>query len=399
MTRPSYKIALLEFDKHWDCADGFSRILAGSAHQLVIFCDLYIYTCLAPYPHNEKVTFVIKEKEESIHAFLLRNHAQFLTMDMIFIDTIHVDPKSFLSLPFEKLTVLRVHNAFKQFDPLRHIRVPFGLYYFRKAASYVLKEIILNRFVHFTKEVNARVSRFTFLSDSITEFVKRQKLVSPERVMFSVPLLPYTAVTIEKPKDKIIVAIVGSTDQRKKDYAPVVEAFTMLFKNKTVYPLPVELYLLGNSSGTYGQEITARLDAIHAPGFKCFHYSKDVPVDVFDTILYQSHFILSPLRVNNITQIYEEIYGKTKFTASIGTIIKYAHIGIFPSAFEYDPAFEPHLLKYTDGEELSAVLRHHFLHPEIISDSLARMKTFLADAYDKDTILSELEMFIEKNRS
>lgn len=399
MTRPLYKIALLEFDKHWDCADGFSRILAGSDHQLVIFCDLYIYTCLAPYPHNEKVTFVIKEKDESIQAFLLRNHAQFLVTDLIFIDTIHVNPKSFLSLPFEKLTVLRVHNAFKQFAPLRHIHIPFGLYYIRKAASYVLKEIIINRFVHYTKEVNARVSWFTFLSDSITEFVKSRKLVSPDRVMFSVPLLAYTPVTIEKPKDKIIIAVVGSTDQRKKDYAPVVEAFTMLFKNTAAFPLPVELYLLGNSSGPYGQQITEQLDTIQSPGFRCFYYSKEVPVDIFDTILYQSHFILSPMKVKNITQIYEEIYGKTKFTASIGTIIKYGHIGIFPSAFQYDPAFESHLLKYKDAEELSEVLRQHFLHPEIISDSLLKMKLFLADKYNKDTILSDLEAFIEKNRT
>lgn len=399
MTRPSYKIALLEFDKHWDCADGFSRIIAGSDHHLVIFCDMYIYTCLAPYPHNEKVTFVIKEKDESIHTFLLRNHAHFLDADLIFIDTIHLHPKSFLSLPFEKLTVLRVHNAFKQFAPLRHIRIPFGMYYIRKAASYVLKEIIINRFVHYTLEVNARVSWFTFLSDSIKEFATSQKLVSPERVMFSVPLLPYKAIAIEKPKDKIIIAVVGSTDQRKKDYAPVVEAFTMLFSDTAAFPLPVELYLLGNSSGTYGKQITARLDAIQSPGFTCFHYSKEVPVDTFDTILYQSHFILSPLKVKNITQIYEEIYGKTKFTASIGTIIKYGHIGIFPSAFDYDPSFEPHLLKYKDGEVLSAVLRQHFLHPEIISDSLLKMKMFLADAYNKDHILAELEAFIDMNRT
>ncbi|MDZ4748901.1 MAG: hypothetical protein SH808_10460 [Saprospiraceae bacterium] len=399
MTRPSYKIALLEFDKHWDCADGFSRILAGSDHHLVIFCDLYIYTCLAPYPHNEKVTFVIKEKEETIHAFLGRNHAQLQTADLIFIDTIHLNPKSFLSLPFEKLTVLRVHNAFKQFSPLHHIRIPFGWYYIRKAASYVLKEMIINRFVHYTKEVNAQVSRFTFLSESITAFATSQKLVSPERVMFALPLLPYAPATIEKPKDKIIIAVVGSTDQRKKDYAPLVEAFTLLFKQTSTYPLPVELYLLGNSSGTYGQQITARLDALQSPGFTCFHYAKEVPVDIFDRILYQSHFILSPLKVKNITQIYEEIYGKTKFTASIGTIIKYGNIGIFPSAFQFDPAFEPYLLKYKDAEELSGILQQHFLHPETISDSLSRMKVFLADTYDKDTILSRLEVFIEKNRT
>lgn len=399
MTTPAYRIALLEFNKHWDSADGFSRILADSDHELTIYCDQYIHTCLAPYPHNEKVTFVIKEEGESMHAFLYKHHAAFLQVDLIFINTIHVNPKSFLSLPFEKLTVLRVHNAFKQFAPLRHIRIPFGLYYFRKAASYVLKEIIINRFVRYTREVNARVSRFTFLSDSITEFVIHQKLVAPDRVMFSLPLLPYTPVTEEKPKDKIIIACVGATDQRKKDYAPLVEAFTILFKNKATFPLPVELYLLGNSSGTYGQEITAQLDAIQSPGFKCFHYLKDVPVDLFDTILYQSHFVLSPLRVKNITQIYEEIYGKTKYTASIGTIIKYAHIGIFPSAFEYDAAFEPHLLKYKNGEELATVLEQHFLHPAIISDSLSKLKTFLADTYDKDAILAELEAFIEKNRS
>jgi hypothetical protein len=399
MKPPVYRIALLEFDRHWDSADGFSRILAGSDHQLTIYCDQYIHTCLAPYAHNEKVTFVIKEEGEPMHAFLYKHHAAFLQVDLIFINTIHVNPKSFLSLPFEKLTVLRVHNAFKQFAPLRHIRIPFGFYYLRKAASYVLKEIIVNRFVHYAREVNTRVSRFTFLSDSITEFVMQQRLVSPDRLMFSVPLLPYAPVTDEKPKDKIIIACVGATDQRKKDYAPLVEAFTILFKNKSAFPLPVELYLLGNSSGAYGQEITAQLDALQSPGFKCFHYVKDVPVDIFDTILYQSHFVLSPLRVKNITQIYEEIYGKTKYTASIGTIIKYAHIGIFPSAFQYDAAFEPHLLKYKDGEELATVLKEYFLHPAMISDSLSKLKTFLADTYDKDTILAELEVFIEKNRT
>lgn len=399
MKPPAYRIALLEFNKHWDSADGFSRIFGGSDHQLTIYCDQYIYTCLTPYPHNEKVTFVIIEEGETIDAFLYKNHARLQEVDMIFINTIHVNPKSFLSLPFEKLTVLRVHNAFKQFAPLRHIRIPLGLYYIRKAALYVLKEIILNRFLHYTSEVNTRVSRFTFLSDSITEYVIHQKLVSPDRVMFSVPLLPYAPVTADKPKDKIIIACVGATDQRKKDYGPLVEAFTKLFKNTAAFPLPVELYLLGNSSGEYGQQITTQLDALQSPGFKCFHYTKEVPVDLFDTILYQSHFVLSPLRVKNITQVYEEIYGKTKYTASIGTIIKYAHIGIFPSSFQYDAAFEPHLLKYEDAEELAEVLRQHFLHPEIVSDSLAKLKTFLADAYNKDTILSELEMFIEKNRT
>lgn len=399
MKTPAYKIALLEFNKHWDSADGFSRILEGSDHQLTIFCDQYIYTCLAPYPYNEKVTFIIQGEGETLHAFLVKHHARFLEVDLIFINTIHVNPKSFLSLPFEKLTVLRVHNAFKQFAPLQHIRIPLGLYYIRKAASYVLKEMIVNRFVHYTKAINARVSRFTFLSDSITEFATRQKLVAPERMMFSVPLLPYTPITNEKPKDKIIIAVVGSTDQRKKDYGPLVEAFTLLFNHSSAFPLPVELYLLGNSSGTYGQQITARLDALQCPGFTCFHYTKEVPVETFDSILYQSHFILSPLRVKNITQIYEEIYGKTKFTASIGTIIKYGHLGIFPSAFQYDQAFEPHLLKYRDGEELSTILRQQFLHPEMVSESLTNLKMFLAEAYDKDTILSELELFIEQNRT
>ena len=394
MSSSGYKIVILEFNKHWDCVDGFSRVLHGSSHQLTVLCDAYIHSCLSVYPENAAVDFILLNKDESIGHFLLRQQNVIREADMIFINTIHVDPKQFLAIPFERLTVLRVHNAFKQFSPWSHIRIPFGLMYFRKAISYFIREIGWHRSVYYFKLINAKIHFFTFLSESITAYAVSNRLVDAGRVMFSLPLLPFEPDSFIKPKDKIIIAIVGAVEKRKKDYAPVVEAFTLLFKQPAKYPVPVELHFLGTSAGSYGKEITGVLNKLKSDAFSFFYYPDDVPVELFDTTLDRAQMIISTLRVNNTTQVFGEIYGKTKFTASIGVIMKHKLIGLFPAEFEFDHDFEPHLKKYSSGLELSHIIMEFMNRPALVEESRERLIQFLAERYSQEKILAQLETFL-----
>jgi glycosyltransferase involved in cell wall biosynthesis len=295
------------------------------------------------------------------------------------------------------LTVLRVHNAFKQFSPWPHIYVPLGFMYFRKALSYFIREMIFHRSVYYFKKINSKIHFSTFLSESITEYAISKKLVAREKVMFPLPLLPYEPDGLIKPKDKIVIAIVGAVEKRKKNYEPVVEAFSRLFNHGEKYPVPVELHFLGIAAGSYGDKITGQLKAIPTNQFSFFYYPDDVPVDLFDATLNRAQIIISPLRVKNVTQVFGEIYGKTKFTASVGVVIKHKLIGLFPADFTFDPDMESHLKKYSSGQELGQILHDYITNPSLLSESRERLIQFLSERYSQEKILLQLEEFIDKN--
>ncbi len=398
MNKTIYHIVLVEFDKHWDSTDGFCRLIAGSGHQLTIITDEYIYDSIHNYPHNSDFTFHVKPAQIKRGDFIRSSHELFEQADIVFINTVHEKLYDFLSIQSAGIIILRVHNLYKHFRPLTHISIPFGLFYWRKAAGYVIREIILGNYLGNLKKLNKKIDYFTFLSQSITDHALLKKMVDPQKVMFSLPLLPWQEIRHRKPEEYISISIVGALEKRKKDYDVIVKAFRELFRSDAVFNKPVRLNLLGQSDNAYGKKIIAKLQQIKHPSFHLNSYRKNVPVAEFDRLLSETHIIISPIRVNNITQIYGEVYGLTKFSASIGTIMQFHAVGLFPAEFTFDHDFEQHFLKYNGVEALVAALRDLLNEPKLINDKMNQLEIFLREKYEKRKILKSFENVIENTK-
>lgn len=390
----TYSIVFLEFDGHWDCTDGFCRYFEDTNFQITILCDFYIYSNLKGNKYGDNISFIIKEQEQSRNDFILSQKNKFNSADIVFLDTVNTNLKDFISIDTNGIMILRVHNSFKQFKPLEYIHVPLGFFYWKKAFSYFLREIIFSRYLYYHKKINSKTDYFTFLSESITQYAISENLVNKNKVMFSIPISPYYKTSFEKPVDKIIISIVGVLDKRKKDYKTVTIAIRNLFNNLQIRNKKIALYFLGNASGMYGRNIVKKINEIKDDRLEFHYYLDSVPVSQFEAVLSRSHIILSPIRIKNYVDIFQEIYGLTKFSGSIGTIIKFPAIGIFPAEFQFDHEFSNHFLSYKNADDLCNILLNLISNSEEIEKHLENLRTFLNGKFNKNIILEKFNQFL-----
>lgn len=393
------RILFIELEFHWDCLDGFCELMKDAGHEITILTTEKNHQSLSNRSYFRQYQWLTKPTKTSLTDCIATHLSLINSQEVLFVNTIHLCAYAYRNIRPKGIFILRVHNTHKQFAPFSHIHIPFQPRTLWKAFSYFVREMVWYRFPHYRKKINQQVDYFTFLYSSIKDYTLSQGLVAPEKVMFCMPLRPAPILPpIPKVENNspLHFTMFGALDPKKKDLQPVVDALAFFAAKKTTFPRPVHLTLLGNGATGYGREIIAKIQALNIPNFHLHTYKEMVPNDEFYRVLGETHIMIGALRTHCITEIYDEIYGKTKYTGTLGELLKFQIPVIFPKDFSIEKGLQAFVPQYADGAELAAIMESFIVEPQKVPQISQEIRTYIQANYGKEMILKQWNDFIAK---
>lgn len=341
----------MELDFHHDSLDGFLKIFNNTPHQVDVFTTSKNIAFLKDISYTNNIAF--HEFTGGSKFFFLKKHAPLLNASsVIFINTIADDYGAYLAIARKNKTILRVHNANKQFRPLSSIYIYPKFMLVWKAFSYVARQIALKQFLLFRPMINARMQYFTFPDNGIRAYILQNRLVPEHKVIPCIPLKIFSDkdTAYEPLKQVINITMIGATDIRRRHYEPVIGALKLLYSLPS--PPAIHLTILGKADNQYGQQVRKELGAIAHPSFSTTFYKSQVPELGFIECIRRTHLIISPITGNATVDIFREVYGRTKTTGSILDFIKFGKVTLVPDHYQPPADLSKFILNYSSPESL-----------------------------------------------
>lgn len=348
-------ISVIELDFHHDSLDGFLKIFQETDIRIHVFTTSKNLNLLKNIKYSNNIEFY--EYSKGVKFFFLRKYSSTISSSQIvFINTIANDFGAYLAIGRKPSIVLRIHNVNKQFSPFKNIFIPGTLFFAWKSLSYVLRQILGKGFWLFRPIINRKVNYFTFPDTSITNYVKHHNFVKEEKIIPPIPLKIFIEedTAYEAYIEPLNVTIIGATDRRRRQYEQVTEALVQLFKKEN--PPVIHLTLLGNSDNAYGKSIVEQLNKISHPSFRLKTFNSQVSETEFIKCIKHTHLIISPITENATTDIFKEVYGKTKTTGSILDFLKFGKVTLVPNHYTPPSELLDYVIKYSDSAHLKAIM-------------------------------------------
>jgi len=349
------QISVIELDFHHDSLDGILKIFQNTELRINVFTTSKNIKLLKDIAYSSNIRF--HEYTGGSKYFFLKKHNELLnSSNLIFINTIANDFGAYLAIDKRNTIVLRIHNVNKQFQPLKNIFMPKTLFFAWKTLSYILRQIVVKGFLWFRPILNQRVSYFTFPDSSITDYVKQNHFINKNKIIEPIPLKIFIEndTSFADYKDVLNITIIGAIDQRRRQYEQTIEAMTSLFKLEN--PPSIHLTILGKCTSVYGNEVIGKLKNITHPKFKLTTFNKQVPETEFVNCIKETHLILSPITENATTDIFKEVYGKTKTTGSILDFLKFGKVTLVPNHYTPPTELLDYVIKYNNSKHLEAII-------------------------------------------
>jgi hypothetical protein len=390
------KIALIELDFHVDSVDGICKIFEGSEHQLHIFTTEKNYSILKNRSYATKHKWNLLSEQSKL-SFLNSNNKEINSCDGVFINTISADFGCFAKFNFKPTTILRIHNAYKVFSPWHHIKIYPTVLGIWKAASYTFREIIWDRFWYYRPIVVKKMDFFTFPDKAIVDFLLKNNIVPKEKIAPVLPIKVFdeTVQLIINKSSDINFTIPGGVDRRRRDYLPVLTAFKILLPKTTK---KISLSFLGKCNSKYGREIVSEFKKLRSDNFKVNSFEDFVPQADFDSIMKETDVVISPVNADGLTQIYGEIYGKTKTSGSITDVVLFPKPLIVPSSYLLNDNLKTIFDSYDSPEGLSNMILSYANNKNLIAEKTKIIFENLKLNYDKKTMRNLLVDFYEKHK-
>lgn len=387
------QISVIELDFHHDSLDGILKIFQNTEHRVNVFTTSKNINLLRDISYSKNISFY--EFTGGGKYFFLKKHKQLLnSSNIIFINTVANDFGAYLAIDKSNIVVLRVHNVNKQFQPLKSIFLPKTLFFAWKFFSYVLRQIIGKGFLWFRPLLNKRVSYFTFPDGSITDYVKQNHFINENKIIAPIPLKIFIEndTAFADYQDVLNITIIGAIDNRRRQYEETIEALTSLFKSGN--PPAIHLTVLGKCTSVYGSEVVGKLKSISHPKFRLTTFDKQVPETEFIECIKKTHLIISPITNNATTDIFKEVYGKTKTTGSILDFMKFGKVTLVPSYYSPPKELAQYVIQYDCSEKLKNTILGLTNNNEINKLNTSALE-FVKLNYSKEVVLKHAEVIFK----
>lgn len=384
------QISVVELDFHHDSLDGILKIFQNTEHRIDVFTTSKNINLLKDISYSKNILFY--EYTGGGKYFFLRKHRELLnSSSLIFINTVANDFGAYLAIDKNNVIVLRVHNVNKQFQPLKSIYVPQTWFFAWKSFSYMLRQILGKGFLWFRPLLNKRVSYFTFPDSSITDFVKQNHFINESKIIEPIPLKIFIEndTAFADYQGVLNVTIIGAIDHRRRQYEQTIEAFVLLFKSDN--PPVIHLTVLGKCTSVYGSEVVGKLKSISHPNFRLTTFDKQVPETEFIECVKNTHLIISPITNNATTDIFKEVYGKTKTTGSILDFMKFGKVTLVPSYYSPPKEVAQYVIQYDGSEKLKNIILDLTNNNKINKLNRSALE-FVKLNYSKEVVLKHTEV-------
>lgn len=354
------RISILEFDYHAEVLRNTLEILKGSELDLQVFTTEAIWQKVA-WPDELKVK--TKGNQHSLKEFLKSHSEQINQCDLILVNTMASQYKTWAEANFNKPVLLRVHNANSSFAPFKKsyqmIWKPFFLW---KDFSHFIRKVLLQQELKYRKAALKKIDHFAFPNELIKDFSQNQYQLSAAQC-WSLPFSfwEHRSKSDNLFKNEFQMSIIGKIDQRNRDYELLVKAIVRLQPQLKAQNLKLKLGLLGKPKGKYGNSIIQALQKLKSEHFQLHYYQGFVPQTEFEREVYNSQLLIIPTRIKTRFTIYTEWYGKTKISGSVNDVIRYHKPALIDKAYEIPKSIASAFDFYANDQELADKIIHNII--------------------------------------
>ena len=351
------KIGVIEImpKGHYTLVESVAKIFASNPNNKVV-----VYTTTIGYSNISFITaeytnieIVDVEKTQGIHNFLRDinnlglNKAYLITLD-------HYIPE-ISKIKFTFPLHLFIHNIYLWFD------ISFVSNFKRTLKEIIDKPLLSHYWIKrnfiqssikkkITKNVLSSTGKFVVLNSNLTNELKK---FTKENNIEEIPFSIYQPSLKDKSNvNKFRICVPGMLSASRRDYFSL---FEMMRNNPIVFKEKATIDLLGGINiSEQGLEILKEAQNLKNEGYKILYYNKDlVAIDEFDEELSKADIVLGNMHV-----IMNEfnIYGKSKDSGIMYTMIKAAKPGLLPAGYNILPELTDSTLIFKSYQELSEVI-------------------------------------------
>ena len=275
---------------------------------------------------NKKMT-----SSKVIHAL---NGADFVIIDQLYSFN---ELLSFSIHRIERPSLMLIHNCNTWFFP-----------------QYPLK--LVHKLKHFmTQRIRPNVGFFAVAGENMLAYCQEELGIK------NVVLVPFRYCdfdskldipkTMYKKGDLLRLVVPGMISSRR-NYDELLDAICQEdLKDK------IELVLLGQPNGSYGQEILTKAKLLIQQGYRIVYWTKYIDNEVFDLEIRKAHILFSYFESAYFTNNGQlEVYGISKETGIALLMFNKAKVGILPASFNQMKSIKNQTITYSNLNELKNIL-------------------------------------------
>ncbi|MFT7589453.1 MAG: hypothetical protein ACI959_001671, partial [Limisphaerales bacterium] len=349
-----FRLSIIEIDYHPEVLRNFLKAIKGTNIKATVYTTTSIGNSVRAALAFSFVEWIEKKEQESIEDFFNIHLERLNKEEAIFFNTLASNFSYFSKVEFKPPVILRLHNAStylnfqKKYKP---VLTPFQIF---KDLSHFIRKELGERETHFRNKFIEKVDYFNFPDSQIEKTANTRGWLKNKKTF---PPIPFTVFdesflnTVQK--EKVSITIIGSIDQRRRNYKLVTGALSQSVKH---FQNPVELYLLGRPRGNYGQEIINELEGLRSENFDLVTYDKFVPEEEFERVMKETNFLIIPCLDQTRYHIYTEEYGKTKISGNIYDMIRFGKPALIPESYPVEEGPNKLIAQYRDENALSEIL-------------------------------------------
>lgn len=352
-------IAIIEIDHHAEVLRNLCLIANNSYHNYKIYTTAKIWNQVIDstfFKKNSNITVHIKNNNDNLKDFFLSHKKDINSCDLVIFSTLVSNYKLFFKLNFTTKIIIRIHDANTFLNPNKKYYFVPKLSLLIKDLSYITRLVILKREFFWRKKIFAQAFKYSLPNLEITNYVKDQNWVSNEKILnLPIPMF-FTKVNTPKiSKNKVVISIIGSIEERRRDYEIVFKAFKkVLYQIKPT--VTVELNLLGKPKDNYGHKIIKLFRQLQYSNFIFNYYENYVSQRIFEEKINKSNFLIQPIQKHTKYTLFKETYSLTKMSGNIVDSLHYSKKTIIPNHYITPKNTEFLFDKYSSQEQLEETI-------------------------------------------
>jgi hypothetical protein len=418
------KIALVELYYHSEVLRTYLGLVAEVAdYEVIVLSKASVLADIdESLLHASNIQYFIKPDATRISDFITTHLTLLNSCSSVLFLTLDSEFRFFSKLKLTPKKFLVVHAAYSVLQPLQHLAWQWDWRFWAR----LCKKIILEQESRYVKKMIGNMDALIFGSSTVEDFILKNKLLSKEKTIFSLPFTYYETrnpkletrnfkletrnskletrnfkletrnskpetrnlkLETQNSKPEITITITGTVEQNRRDYEVVFQAF-----QKCTFKTPVRLILLGRAKGKEGQKVINKFKSLENTYFKLDYFTEMIPQETFDARCAETDFFILPFTAKINFSIYEEIGGKTAVSGGVGDVIRYGVPGFVPIYYDIEPELTEMITPFENADDLAQQLMTWIADKNYVEKK--EKSSILLQHYSKKALQQQFNSFI-----
>lgn len=343
------RLLIIELDYHAEVLRAICPILA-TRFSLTIWTTDRIWR-EAGLSEDYFDDLLIMPKNSSLNIFWRKYEKTFSSIDLVYFNTLEKNFSFFNSVNFDCPTIMRIHNVNASLFPFESI--DWSLLKTLKVFNYLLRKVVLSRWWYVRKALYFKMDLLMLPNSTIVKnFEAKAKALGYRNISnYCLPFFSLGEAKNHEIEDgKVVFAITGAVDPKRKEYGSLLSAIR-LFKERCTH-VKLRMLLLGAPKGKAGLKVVSQFKLLEDERFELEYYRDYVPNDVVCEKMLKVQFLVAPIKLKAKHKIHTEYYGGSKISGVESDVVNYRKPVILPEKYNLPRELQGVGFTYSSAEGL-----------------------------------------------